>query len=109
MDEPERASGGRVQLYMQPLGRGQVEDLQTMDFGGNGGIEPTRWGNVCTSFWRRSSKSEYLGLAISQADCESRWSVRLPLDDLHGTPLSGRLVESTRSAAWRGGGYCTHI
>jgi hypothetical protein len=54
-------AGPRVQLDMQPpVGGCRVDDLQTIDLGGNGGIEPTRWGNVCTSLCRRSSKSEYL-------------------------------------------------
>lgn len=35
-------------------------DLHTTDLGGNCGIEPTACGNVCTSFWCKSSNSEYL-------------------------------------------------
>ena len=66
MLQSDRASGvhacsgiGSVCTEVQHSGRG-AGDLQTTDLGGNGGMEPTAWGNVLTSFCRRSSNSEYL-------------------------------------------------
>jgi hypothetical protein len=65
---------------------GRAHDLQTTDFGGNGGREPAAWGNVRTSFLRRSSNSEYLhgvrrGVGGDVQECS------IPFDNLHGPSL----------------------
>ena len=40
--------------------RSTAGDLQKIDLGGSGGMDPVAWGNVFTRFSRRCSNSEYL-------------------------------------------------
>jgi hypothetical protein len=76
-----------------PSGIGQMGwaavacDLHITDLGGNCGMEPTAWGKVCTSFWRRSSNSEYLNCSQQSVASFLLRGGDLPLANLHRTAL----------------------
>ena len=80
-------------VSMGPSGVGLVGwaaracDLHITDLGGKCGMEPTAWGNVCTSFWRRSSNSEYLECGQRSAPGFCHADANMPLANLHGTAL----------------------